>query len=156
MVTNIDLDRPPPPHHSLVHVSSDPLVIPSKREVGEQGEVGPEGAPTTHLTFSFVRTLSPTTSARFYFFRSATITSVLASVGTPPSGGSVVVDVQKNGVSLFTNPLSRPTINPGQHMGVGTPDIVSVTVGDYVTVETVTVGSETPGADLVVQIEYSS
>jgi hypothetical protein len=94
--------------------------------------------------------------SRFYFARSATITSVLISVGTPPDGGDVIADVKKNDTTIFTTLDNRPTIGSGQNLGSGSPDVTSVADGDYVTVDVVSVGSTSPGADLVVQIEYTS
>ena len=125
---------------------------------GPVGPVGPIGPPGPQLVpFTVPGPLSVYTGvSRFYFVRSGTITAVLASVGVPPQGASVVVDVLKNGTSIFTNTLNRPTIAAGQNSDAGVPDVTSVTAGDYVTVNVVSVGTSTTGSDLVVQIEYTS
>lgn len=84
-----------------------------------------------------------------------TITSIRASVGTAPAGSSVVVDVNKNGSSVFTNQANRPTIAPGTNTSgkVTNMDVTTVADGEYLTVDLDQVGSTTAGADLTVQLE---
>jgi len=81
---------------------------------------------------------------------------VRASVGSAPAGSSIIVDVNKNGVTIFTTQANRPTI-----VAAGTTDladainITSVAAGDKITVDIDQVGSTTPGSDLSVEIEYT-
>ncbi len=78
-----------------------------------------------------------------------TIASVRIAVGTAPSG-SLVVDVKKNGVSIFANTGDRPSLTSGQNTVkvVPTPT-VSFAPNDYLTSDIVT---GTSGAGLVVSV----
>lgn len=84
-----------------------------------------------------------------------TIVSVRASVGTAPTGSSLLVDVNVNGVTIFTTQANRPTIAvSGNTSGkVTTMNVTSVASGAYLTVDVDQVGSTIPGADLTVQVE---
>lgn len=80
------------------------------------------------------------------------IDSVLASVGTPPETQEVIVDVNKNGVTIFTNQANRPTVITGTYYDAGTPDIVDLEAGDYLTYDVDQVGVGVTGADLTVHV----
>ena len=89
---------------------------------------------------------------RYYYEQAATIQQIRASVGTAPSGSSIIIDVRKNGTSIF--PLSpKPTIISGTNTATATPDTTSLSAGDYLTVDITQIGSITPGADLSVEIK---
>lgn len=79
--------------------------------------------------------------------------SIAAMVGTAPSGSSVVLDIKKNGSTIFPLPADRPTIiDGGTAATVGSWSNVTVTTGDYLSVDIVAVGSTTPGEDLVLSV----
>lgn len=82
-----------------------------------------------------------------------TIAKVFISVNTPPTGSALIVDVHKNGTTIFTNQANRPQIASGQYTGQSTSiDVTGWAPGDYLTVEVDQVGSTTPGADLTVHL----
>ena len=82
-----------------------------------------------------------------------TLLSVYISVGTAPTGADLIVDININGTTIFSNQSNRPTITDGSYTGVsGTPDVVTVAPGDYLTVDTDQIGSTISGADLVAQL----
>ena len=84
-----------------------------------------------------------------------TIVDVEASVGTAPTGASLIVDVNVDGTTIFTGGTNRPTIAAaGFHDEAGTVDDASHTDGQYITVDIDQVGSTIAGADLVVLIHY--
>lgn len=85
-----------------------------------------------------------------------TIAAVRASVGTAPTGAALIVDVLKNGTTLFTTTANRPTIAiSGNTSGkVTNMDITSFADGDYLTVSVAQVGSTVAGANLTVTITY--
>lgn len=87
--------------------------------------------------------------------RTLTITGIRASVGTAPTGAAILVDVNKNGTTLFTTQGNRPTIAiSGNTSGkVTNADVTSLASGDYLTVDVDQIGSTVAGADLVVQVE---
>lgn len=84
-----------------------------------------------------------------------TILSVRASVGTAPTGSSLIVDVNVDGTTIFTTQANRPTITAaGSTSGkVTNMNITTVAAGSYVTVDIDQVGSTTPGYNLSVQLE---
>lgn len=95
-----------------------------------------------------------TGQSRIYIESSRTITRVRASVGTAPTGASLIVDVLKNGTSIYNvTPANRPTIAAGTFTTLGgTPDTTTFVSGDYITVSVLQVGSSVAGSDLTVSI----
>ncbi len=91
---------------------------------------------------------------RVYIESSRTITRVRASVGTAPTGASLIVDVLKNGTSIYSGtPANRPTIAAGSYTALGgTPTTTTFVSGDYITVSVVQIGSGVAGSDLTVSI----
>ena len=84
------------------------------------------------------------------------ITSVRATLGTAPTGSAAIVDVNKNGTTIYGTPANRPTVADGANAATGgAPATTSVTAGDYLSVDVDQVGSTTPGADLVVAIRLT-
>lgn len=82
-----------------------------------------------------------------------TIVDIRAHVDTAPVGASLIVDVNKNGVTLFTTQANRPTIADGANASTTTlPDITAVAAGDRITVDVDQIGVGTPGSDLYVSI----
>jgi len=90
--------------------------------------------------------------SRQYVEQACTITTVRASVGSPPSNQPVIVDVNKNGTTIYTTQANRPSIASGSNTITAAPDITSLSAGDYLTVDIDQVGSGSAGADLVVSI----
>lgn len=84
-----------------------------------------------------------------------TISGVRASVGVAPAGASVIVDVNKNGTTIFTTQANRPTIAAAANTSgnVTNMDVTTVAAGEYLTIDIDQIGSTTAGSDLTVQIE---
>lgn len=95
---------------------------------------------------------------RYYVEQACTLASVRASVGTAPTGAAIIVDVSKNGTTVFTTQANRPTIPAGSTTSglVTNMDVTALAAGDYLTVDVDQVGSTVAGADLVVQLRLSS
>lgn len=89
---------------------------------------------------------------RLYITRNCTIDHVRISVGSAPTGASIKVDVNLNGVTVFTTQANRPEIAIGGFTDTSIPDVTALVAGDYLTVDIDQVGSTYPGADLVVQV----
>lgn len=147
---------------------------------GEQGDVGPQGNPgPTGATgaagadgadatyrfqaqFATLKGVALTTSTgthRYYVTGPSgatfTIKAVWASVGTAPTGASILIDVHKNGTTIYTTQGNRPAItatnfSSGRDADM---DVTSVAEADYLTVDVDQVGSTIAGADLVVIVE---
>jgi hypothetical protein len=82
-----------------------------------------------------------------------TIASVYVRVGTAPVDASLIVDVNKNGTTIFTTQGNRPTITTGNTSATSAaPDVTSITAADYITIDVDQVGSTTAGSDLSITI----
>lgn len=82
-----------------------------------------------------------------------TIAEVRASVGVAPTGSSLIVDVHKSGVTIFTTQSNRPQIAAGDNTDLsGTIEVNTLANGEYLTVDIDAIGSALPGEDLTVQI----
>jgi hypothetical protein len=93
--------------------------------------------------------------SRFYPSSTITITSARASVNTAPTGASIIVDVLKNGTTIFTTQANRPTIGSGSNVSsLAVPDVVSLSSSDYLTVNVSQIGSTVAGSDLTVLVEF--
>ena len=105
-------------------------------------------------TFSEAGTLATKTGAfRWYADQAYTITEVRASVGTAPTGATLICDVHKNGTTIFTTQANRPTIAISGNTDMsGAPDVTALADDDYITVDIDQIGSTIAGADLTVQI----
>lgn len=107
------------------------------------------------FTYSVVGAVSTSTGATRVYNdtgRTLTIAKVRASVVTAPTGSALIVDVNKNGTTIFTTQSARPTIAASSTTATGTPAVTTLADGDYVTVDVDQVGSLVAGSDLTVQV----
>lgn len=83
-----------------------------------------------------------------------TIVGTRLMVGTAPTGADLVLDIKKNGSTIYTTAANRPRITAGANSGGpgATPDITSLVAGDYLTVDVLQVGSTVAGADLTTTV----
>lgn len=109
------------------------------------------------LTFSVEGAVSVGSgAARLYPPFDITIAAVRASVGIAPTGSDLIVDVNKDGTTIFTTQANRPTIaDSGFDSGEETPDVTAVSSSEYLTVDVDQVGSTDAGSHLTVVIEYA-
>lgn len=81
------------------------------------------------------------------------VVSVAAMINTAPTGAAVIVDVNKNGTSIFGTQANRPTIAVSTNSAtVGAFTATTLTDGDYLTVDIDQIGSTVAGSDLTVVI----
>lgn len=79
-----------------------------------------------------------------------TFQQVFCSVGTAPTDASILVDVNKNGTTIFNN---RPVIAAGAVTGSSADfSVTTWNPGDYLTVDIDQIGSGTAGSNMVVHI----
>jgi hypothetical protein len=118
----------------------------------------PTGGITRYLTLGRGGTLTVAEgSARLYVPFACTIGNIRANVGTAPTGASLIVDVNKNGTTLFTTQGNRPTIAAAGFTDLtNTPDITSISADDYLTISVDQIGATIPGSDLVVVVEVTA
>lgn len=94
-----------------------------------------------------------TGKSRIYFEADYVVETIRAAINTAPTGASVIVDVNKNGTTLFTTQSNRPTISASGFLSTVTaPAVTTFTSGDYLTVDVDQIGSTIAGADLTVTI----
>lgn len=106
--------------------------------------------------YSIAGTLTVGTGlARVYFNRDITITNVSASVGTAPTGASLIFDVNKSGTTIFTTQGNRPSIAASAYTDLTSiPDVTAVTTSDYLTIDVDQIGSTVAGAHATITIWY--
>lgn len=83
-----------------------------------------------------------------------TIQKVILSAATPSYGDNIIVDVNKNGTTIFTDQDHRPVILSGSYGGETTDiDVVDFIINDVFTIDFDQVGtSGSPGSDVVTTI----
>ena len=126
----------------------------SSGSAGANGATGPTGATGatgatvgTSIVYGYQGTLAVTTGlARYYLESSGTVTRIRASVGTAPTGSSIIVTLLENGISVGT-----ATIAAGAFTGTTTLSSTYV-AGDYLTANITQVGSTIAGTDLTVTV----
>jgi uncharacterized protein YuzE len=81
------------------------------------------------------------------------IESVFITSNTAPTGDDIIVDINKNGVTIFTNQINRPLIVSGSDNGNTTViDIPLWETDSYLQMDVDKVGSINPGSNLTVQV----
>ncbi len=94
-------------------------------------------------------------NSRFVLPYDAEIIDVRAVVNTQPTGADVIVDVDKNGTTIFSTQANRPTVAASSNdSGLAVPDITEFLAGDYLQVNIDQIGSTIAGADLTVMVRF--
>ncbi len=116
------------------------------------------GAYQQQLRHTLSGTLSVGSGVLRFYNRSGngvTIGEVHLAVGTAPLGAALIVDVHKNGTTIFTSQTTRPQVAAGANAGYSsTVEQPTWAAGEYLTIDVDQVGSSTAGADLVVTVVY--
>lgn len=121
------------------------------RTIGEPGS----GWEVRHPQLPVLGDLSTGTNKMIYMIPfDMTIIGVQAKVLTAPTGADLIIDINKNGTSLYTTQANRPIIAAGETEVVADlPDIVSLSQDDIISIDIDQVGSTIAGANLVVDLE---
>lgn len=109
----------------------------------------------TTLTFAVVGTLTTGTDKAPTICAPCTLTIVKVKicVKTAPTGAALIVDVNKNGTTIFTTQGGRPSIPIGGTTDDSdTPDVTALAETDKLTIDCDQVGSTIAGADLTVEV----
>lgn len=135
-----------------VNTFNSQLVNFSLGRIAGQATSGP-----SILTFEQPGYLSTGTGiGRILFPLSVDILSVTTACYATPTGSSIIVDINKNGTTLFTTQGNRPTIAIGANASTPMiPAITRVGGGEYITCDIDQVGSTLPGSDLSVIVRYN-
>jgi len=110
--------------------------------------------PVEAYTFSITGAVAVATGkSRIYLEGNYVVETVRAAVNTAPTGAALVVDVHKNGTTIYTDQSGRPSIAAGTNSATGNdPAVTALAAGDYLTVDVDQVGSSAAGADLTVTV----
>lgn len=121
---------------------------------GPQGEPG-SGWEVRHLQLPVLGDLSAETTKMIIMAPfDMTIIGVKAKVLTAPTGADLILDIHKNGTTLYATQANRPTITAGETSETATlPDVVEISAGDILSLDIDQVGSTVVGANLVVDVE---
>jgi hypothetical protein len=105
-------------------------------------------------TFAITGTVAVATGkSRIYLEGSYVVETVRAAVNTQPTGAALIVDVNKNGTTIYTTQSGRPSISASSNSATGnSPDVTTFASGDYMQVDVDQVGSTVAGADLTVTV----
>lgn len=119
---------------------------------------GAWGGAVQTAIFTFEGELATNTGAiRIYNQTGITRTflKVFLSVGTAPTGAAIIVDVNKNGSTIFSTQSNRPQIAASANTGFTTTfNTTTFADGEYITVDIDQVGSTVKGSNLTVHVVY--
>jgi len=82
------------------------------------------------------------------------IKNVVAKVGTAPTGATLIVDINKNGTTIFTTQANRPTVAVSATAAAlaGQPDVTTFAAGDLLSIDIDQIGSSVAGANLALAL----
>jgi hypothetical protein len=113
-------------------------------------------APSAEETFHFYIAGAQTTGtkkAAALVDHACTVTGVRAYLDTAPTGATFIVDVNKNGTTLFTSQAARPTIAISANASSTTaPAVTALAAGDRLSIDIDQIGSSVAGSDLYVSV----
>jgi hypothetical protein len=97
----------------------------------------PEAGWVETLVYAVSGTVADAVGAsRVYLEGNYVLESVRAAVGTAPTGGTEIVDVNKNGTTIYGTQANRPTIAAGANSALGgAASVTTFASGDYLTVD---------------------
>jgi hypothetical protein len=82
-----------------------------------------------------------------------TVLHVRCVVESAPTGADLILDVNKNGTTLFTTQGNRPTIAATETSDVSAaPDVTAIAQGDVISIDVDQIGSSDPGENLTVTV----
>lgn len=150
-------------HSALTSIDTDSATTAIHHTLGTGANQAAAGNHThtatgfTSRDWAFSGTLTTATGAlRVPIHTTGTVTSIRAMVNTAPTGAAIIIDVNKNGTTLYTTQGNRPTIAVSTNaVNATVPDVTTLAAGDYLTVDIDQIGSTVAGANLVVSVRYS-
>lgn len=119
------------------------------------------GAPGQRFTVTWSRDGDATLTAgamRWYNRTGGarTIHGVWPAAGIAPTGADLVLDVHKNGVTIFSTQANRPRVPAGGNGGaLAVPDVTAIADGEYLTVDIDAIGSGVAGAAVTAGVVMS-
>lgn len=85
-----------------------------------------------------------------------TINKVWVCANTAPTGQAMIIDIHKDGTTIFTNQAHRPQVAAGANYGSTTDiDVATWADGSYLTMDVDQIGSGDVGSDVTVGVAYT-
>jgi uncharacterized protein YuzE len=122
---------------------------------GVETVLGGAGTITKGIAFYIDGDLAvETTVMSFIAPAGMTVQSVKLAVDTAPTDAAIIIDIHKNGTTLFTTQGNRPTIAASGSSSAtsSAPDVTEIAAGDKITLEIDQVGSTVAGANLAATV----
>lgn len=107
--------------------------------------------PTLYVFNPGGQSVATNISGTFEIQQSLTIDSVDLRIKTAPTGAALIVDINKNGTTIFS---TRPQIAAAATSGGGSAvlSVTTLAAGDLITVDIDQVGSSVAGSDLTIAL----
>jgi hypothetical protein len=143
------------------NIASDAAIVESKISFNTTTGHNHDGTTSKAIPKGYVGTITGTLTTGtsktpvLVVVNSQTITKAYARVKTAPTGANLIIDINKNGTSIWnTNQANRLTIDAGDSEGTQTSfDTTTLADEDYLTIDIDQVGSTVAGADLTVVLK---
>ena len=141
--------------NEIVITGTGAVIGPNGSPVDGSGGTGVEYEAADSLIWSMSQTLTVKTGLlEIPFGVSAEIIEIEARLSIQPTGSSVIVDVNKNGTTMYTTQANRPTIATSTNTDTTTPDITAIADNDYLSVDVDQIDSNAIGQNLTVTIRF--
>jgi len=149
---------PSTPAANKLHIfAKDKAGIPTLYVINDAGTIYELASSKPTFTWSVVGTLTTGTSVSPIIGVPRTLTAIKAYlyVKTAPTGADVIVDINKNGTSIWaTTPADRPKILAGATSGNTTSfDTTALAEGDILIPDIDQIGSTIAGTDITIQLK---
>lgn len=154
----VERSSPSTPGANKVHLyAKDKAGIPTLYAINDQGtdyELS-EYTPTFVLPMAGSLYTGTSLTIQGVAPKDLVITKAYASVKTAPTGANLIIDINKNGTSIWASTqANRLTVTTGNSSGTQTSfDTTTLSEQDLITIDIDQVGSTIAGADLVVLLK---
>jgi hypothetical protein len=116
---------------------------------GDSGFTGSVGTTSLERHFNYPGNVAVSVgTARWYLQQTTIVQRIKAQITTAPVGSNMTINIKKNDTTLQVISITDGTNSTLLNTNISMAD------GDYLTVDIVTVGASTPGADLVISFLY--
>ena len=99
---------------------------------------------------SFLTGVASTGTKKDGFIAPCNLTLSFVSIysDVAPVGANLIIDINKNGTTMFTTQANRPKVLDGENAGAdAVPDITAIAKGDRIDFDIDQIGSTTPGGN---------
>jgi DNA-binding beta-propeller fold protein YncE len=147
-------DAPATPEFNIIRIYAKPDgKLYSKNDAGTETPLG-AASQTKAISFYIDDALEVGTGLISVISPQAlTITEIRLAVDTAPTGAALIIDINKNGTTIYTTQNNRPIIAiDGTSATATDPDITSLSLGDKISIDIDQIGSTAAGENLSVII----